>query len=310
VQAKATTWTAEHSPRFANWTMAQAAKLMGSRQDPEAKAVHAALPVRTYSHLELAVPATFDEREQWPKCTIMNEVRDQASCGSCWAFGTVEAYNDRRCASTNGAGAEANVMLSAQDVASCCTGFTCFGCQGCDGGMPPTAWQYLVSEGVVTGGDYGTNATCRPYELPPCEHHVKGPLPDCHEGGSTPACASKCIPSYSIPYASDKHHAKSVYSLATVADVQKDILQYGAVTAAFTVYEDFLTYKTGVYTHTTGNALGGHAISIIGWGTESSTPYWLVRNSWNTAWGDNGYFKIRRGTDECGIEDEIVAGDV
>jgi len=41
------------------------------------------------------------------------------------------------------------------------------------------------------------------------------------------------------------------------------------VTAAFTVYEDFVTYKTGVYKHTTGKALGGHAVKIIGYGTEN-----------------------------------------
>jgi len=54
--------------------------------------------------------------------------------------------------------------------------------------------------------------------------------------------------------------------------------------------------------------LGGHGIKILGWGTESGTDFWLVANSWNNDWGLNGFFKIRRGTDECGIEDEIVAG--
>jgi cathepsin B len=46
----------------------------------------------------------------------------------------------------------------------------------------------------------------------------------------------------------------------------------------------------------------------LGWGVEDGTPYWLVANSWNTDWGNNGYFKILRGSNECGIEDEIVAG--
>ncbi len=82
----------------------------------------------------------------------------------------------------------------------------------------------------------------------------------------------------------------------------------GPVTAAFTVYEDFPTYSSGVYQHTTGSALGGHAIKIIGWGVESGTPYWTVANSWNESWGDNGTFKILRGVNHCGIESQVVAG--
>jgi len=70
----------------------------------------------------------------------------------------------------------------------------------------------------------------------------------------------------------------------------------------------FLTYKSGVYQHTSGGELGGHAVKFLGWGTEQGTPYWLVANSWNPHWGDGGYFKILRGQDECGIEDEVSAG--
>ena len=71
---------------------------------------------------------------------------------------------------------------------------------------------------------------------------------------------------------------------------------------AFTVYEDFLAYKGGVYQHTTGSALGGHAIKILGWGVENGTKYWLCANSWNEDWGDKGFFKILRGSNHCGIE--------
>lgn len=65
---------------------------------------------------------------------------------------------------------------------------------------------------------------------------------------------------------------------------------------------------TGVYKHVEGKMLGGHAIRILGWGTENDTPYWLIANSWNTDWGNNGFFKIARGQDECGIEGQISAG--
>ncbi len=85
-------------------------------------------------------------------------------------------------------------------------------------------------------------------------------------------------------------------------------MKNGPVEAALTVYEDFLLYKSGVYQHVHGKALGGHAIRMLGWGVEDGTPYWLIANSWNTDWGDNGYFKILRGKDHCGIESQITAG--
>lgn len=88
----------------------------------------------------------------------------------------------------------------------------------------------------------------------------------------------------------------------------QEIYKNGPVEAAFMVYEDFVTYKSGVYHHVSGSMLGGHAIKILGWGVENGVKYWLVANSWNTSWGDNGYFKILRGSDECGIEDRVSAG--
>jgi len=61
--------------------------------------------------------------------------------------------------------------------------------------------------------------------------------------------------------------------------------------------------KTGDPTY-----LGGHAVKMIGWGVEEGTKYWLMVNSWGDDWGDGGMFKIRRGTDECGVESSCTAG--
>jgi cathepsin B len=73
-------------------------------------------------------------------------------------------------------------------------------------------------------------------------------------------------------------------------------MTFGPVEASFTVYSDFVTYKSGVYHRTNGYKIGGHAIKIVGWGVENNIPYWLIANSWNEEWGDKGFFKIRRGT--------------
>jgi len=86
-------------------------------------------------------------------------------------------------------------------------------------------------------------------------------------------------------------------------------MKHGPLSVAFTVYADFLSYKSGVYKHTSGSALGGHAVKLVGWGVENGVKYWRIANSWNENWGDKGYFKIIRGVNECGIETrETVAG--
>jgi len=53
-----------------------------------------------------------------------------------------------------------------------------------------------------------------------------------------------------------------------------------------------MTYKSGVYAHTTGRRLGGHAVKLIGYGEENGVKYWLCANSWGKSWGSNGFFKI------------------
>lgn len=250
------------------------------------------------------LPEEFDSRVQWPNCPTIKEIRDQGSCGSCWAFGAVEAMSDRICIHSNGT---ENAHLSAENLVSCCE-FCGF---GCNGGMPGAAWSYWVRNGIVSGGPYGSNEGCQPYEIPACEHHSNGTRPPCSGSTKTPKCEKKCQSSYKIAYKDDLHRGEKSYSIDSDEDaIKQEIYKNGPVEAAFTVYEDFLVYKSGVYQHIKGKALGGHAIRILGWGVckKTNTPYWLVANSWNTDWGDHGYFKIKRGSNESGIEESISAG--
>lgn len=298
VNSAQTTWTAG-SNKFMSWSEDAIRRLMGVRSDYAQR--HKLLtPIEHEVPNDL--PAEFDARTQWPNCASIKEVRDQGSCGSCWAFGAVEAMTDRICIASQGA---KNFHISAEDLVSCCDecGF------GCDGGYPEAAWSYYQRTGLVTGGNYNSKEGCEPYTIPSCDHHVNGTKPPCQGEQPTPDCTKQCIPGYSPAYAQDKHYGASTYSVrSNEKQIETEIYNNGPVEAAFTVYADFLTYKSGVYQHTSGQALGGHAIKILGWGEENSTPYWLVANSWNEDWGDKGFFKIRRGRDECGIESGIVAG--
>ena len=114
---------------------------------------------------------------------------------------------------------------------------------------------------------------------------------------------------YNKDFKDDLNFAKSAYNVrSSEKAIMEEIMTNGPVEAGFTVYSDFPNYKSGVYQHTGGSILGGHAVRIIGWGVEDGVKYWLVANSWNNYWGDKGTFKIRKGVDECGIEDQISAG--
>ena len=286
-----TTWKAEITKRFR--TEDEARSLCGSLKGGPTLPRKKIVPLK-------AIPDTFDARTQWPDCPSISLIRDQGACGSCWAFGAVESMSDRYCISF----AE-QVNISAQDLNSCCR--SCG--QGCDGGYPEAAWNWWKATGIVTGGLYESGNGCQPYTIAACSHHEPGPLAPCGNIEPTPECAKTCESSYTTPYATDKHKGASAYAVSSnVADIQTEIMTHGPVEAAFDVYSDFLTYKSGVYQHTSGSLDGGHAIKILGWGTENGTPYWLVANSWNPSWGDNGYFLILRGKNECGIESGVVAG--
>ncbi|XP_061563160.1 cathepsin B-like [Cololabis saira] len=260
------------------------------------------LPEVAHNIEGIKLPDSFDPRQQWPNCPTLQQIRDQGSCGSCWAFGAAEAISDRICIQSDG---KVSLEISAEDLLTCCD--ECG--MGCFGGFPSAAWEFWTKTGLVTGGLYASKVGCRPYTIAPCEHHVNGTRPPCKGEQDTPKCVKQCIDGSSLSYPKDKHFGKRSYSIPSQQEqIMTELYKNGPVEAAFSVYEDFLQYKTGVYQHVTGGMLGGHAIKILGWGEENGTPYWLVANSWNSDWGDKGYFKIKRGNNECGIESEVVAG--
>lgn len=138
---------------------------------------------------------------------------------------------------------------------------------GCNGGYPSSAWNWFHRTGVVTGWLYNTTNYCMPYTFAPCDHHVNGSYGPCGNSQPTPKCKNSCVSGYPGSYATDKWFVDSAYSVPSQVDkIQTEIMTHGPVEVAFTVYQDFLTYKSGVYHHTSGTALGGHAVKMVGWG--------------------------------------------
>jgi len=164
-------------------------------------------------------------------------------------------------------------VLSAEDLVSCDRHD--FGCRG---GYLDKAWLYMKDTGLVTD-------TCFPYTA---------------GHGKAPACRATCVDSEAFT----RTQAVSTYAIKGVANMQKEMSANGPIQVAFKVYSSFMSYKSGVYHKHFWEFRpeGGHAVKMVGWGTENDTPYWLVANSWGTRWGLEGFFKIKRGGDACGIE--------
>ncbi|KAL1459888.1 hypothetical protein WDU94_011838 [Cyamophila willieti] len=184
---------------------------------------------------------------------------------------------------------------------------------GCEGGWPQLAWKLWGHNGVVTGGDYDSDKGCQPYKYQPCEHHTQGPLPNCStwETFKTTECKKNCWnPKYEATYNFDVVNLKKGKKAHMVprCNAMRHIYEHGPVVAIFSVFEDFLQYKSGVYQHNFGESIGLHAVRVLGWGIENDIPYWLVANSWNDHWGDKGTFKILRGENEANVETGFNAG--
>jgi len=125
------------------------------------------------------------------------------------------------------------------------------------------------------------------------------------------ACGS-VAPALKYKVATDANGAR-VFAIpkGDVALAKQALVSGGSLVAGFSVYPDFMTYRGGtVYTKPSkGKNQGGHAVAVIGYGTLSGKPYWILANSWGKSWGEGGYGKIAISTNGCGFEDEMAFPD-
>ena len=225
------------------------------------------------------VPTSFDSRVQWPDCNSSTQsIRDQKKCGSCWAFAGTETLAARFCIASKGS---IKQVLSPQFLVSCDTTD-----DGCQGGILPYEWEFLEETGTVSD-------SCLSY------HSGDGSAYPCYN-------FQKCEDGSKM-----RHYFAQKGSTKTFTDansIKLEIMANGPVETGFEVYENFRNYTGGVYEKgaNPGKLLGGHAVKIVGWGLENGVDHWIVANSWNTNWGEKGFFRIKIG--ECGIDSDAVAG--
>ncbi|KAA8595429.1 hypothetical protein FQN60_010720 [Etheostoma spectabile] len=220
----------------------------------------------TGSHVSGAGP--YPEFVDWRmKDNVVTPVKNQGHCGSCWTFSTTGCLE-----SVNAIATGKLIPLSEQQLVDCAKDFNNHGCMG---GLPSQAFEYIkYNKGLMTEEDY-------PY---------KGHDDSCH-----------FEPALAAAFVRDVVNITSYDEKAMVDAVAR----LNPVSFCFQVTADFMHYKEGVYTSTqcknTADKVN-HAVLAVGYGNEESgMPYWIVKNSWGTAWGMDGYFLIERGKNMCGL---------
>jgi cathepsin L len=211
-----------------------------------------------------ALPATVD----WRTKGVVTGIKNQEQCGSCWAFSAV--------ASIEGQAALASkklISLSEQNLVDCSTAE---GNMGCNGGLMDQAFEYVIkNKGIDTEASY-------PYE----------------------ASDDNCV------YKS-KNSGATVSNYSDIATGSESALQsavatVGPISVAIDASQfSFQFYSSGVYNEPNcGNQMSDldHGVTAVGYGTEGGADYWLVKNSWGTVWGIQGYIKMSRNkSNQCGI---------
>jgi C1A family cysteine protease len=227
-------------------------KRLGAFEEP----VLAEKMVDEFFYAPASVPSIFDWRNVSGN-NFVTLIRDQGSCGDCWAFAVTAALESKALITFNWPGTDLN--LSEQIVLSCS------GAGSCSGGSPGIASNFFKTTGTNLEG-------CYPYTA--------------QDGNCSSACPNWQNSTYKI----DNWNYVSSGTPPAASALKNAIYTNGPVVAGYDVYTDFFSYHSGVYSYVSGQYEGGHGILIVGWNDDDSA--FIVKNSWGTGWGESGYFRI------------------
>lgn len=225
------------------------------------------------SYMQADLLTKFDWRN-YNNNNWVTPIKNQTICGSCWAMASM-------------ASVESRIMIWA-DEPTLLPDFSeqylisCAGIGSCDlGGFCFDAYEYMKNSGVC-------GEICFPYL----------------------AENAPCIPCWD--YQNRLVKIKDWYyvggsAASTNVEAIKIALGDGPVSTPISVYADFDAYSGGIYEHVYGDYEGGHCVTLVGWDDTTTPPCWIAKNSWGLNWGEDGFFRIKMGVNECGIEQETTS---
>jgi C1A family cysteine protease len=202
----------------------------------------------------------------------VSPILNQGNCGSCVAFASVATLETQMNISHQYSWL--NKRFSTEALFACGGG-------GCESGWYPTsAASVLKNQGVP-------DEACAPYTM--------------GATGVNSSCSSICSDS------AQRSQKISNSNTPRSVEATKAALKHGPLMTTLDVYSDFVLYGSGIYKHVTGDYLGGHAVSIIGFNDEGR--YWIIRNSWGADWGESGFGRVSY-DDESGVGDQTWGFDL
>jgi cathepsin F len=231
-----------------------------------------------YSGLDMsALPTDFDWREK----NVVNPIQDQGQCGSCWTFSTIASIESAYAIKTGKL-----QKLSEQEVVDCSTGCVLEEGQqvcndGCNGGWMWSAMNDIIGwKGEELESDYPYTAVT----------------------GTCKRSAAKTIDPIT------NYTCLSGPNKANETEMAAFLVANGPISMAMDA-GILQTYTSGIIKPSANDCSKtqlDHALVIVGFGTQGTTEFWIVRNSWGESWGEKGYFRIIRGKGACGLNAGVV----
>merc|ERR1711990_1092953 len=243
------------------------------------------------------------EAINWRVTDAVTPIKNQGQCGSCWAFSATEAIESQLALT---GGDEYSIELSPQQITSCVPSTGTYGCDGCNGGFTEGAYEYIKSApGLTNSFNIG-------YQQSLTEQDATVACSTFTDKINTMAGADAQL---SGGYAQVSGYSYATPACTSGACATQDLNKLAAALEETPVS---VCVNAGAWNDYTGGVMSSsqcgnmgadyqdHCVMATGFNTTAPKPYWIVRNSWSSTWGEKGYIYLEYSKNTCGLADDAT----